>query len=184
MDLTDPRLKLDKFFAKANELGIAIFMHPVGTTQADRLVNHYFNNIIGNPMDTTLAVSHLIFDGVIAKNPKIKFIAAHGGGYLAHYWARMDHAWRARPDCRTIIKSKPSSYLKKIYFDTITFDPTMLKHLIDVYGADHVLLGTDYPYDMGEVDPLGLINSVKKLTKEDRQKIQGLNAMKLLKIKV
>ena len=184
MDLTDPRLKLDKFFAKANELGIAIFMHPVGTSQADRLVNHYFNNIIGNPMDTTLAVSHLIFDGVIAKNPKIKFIAAHGGGYLAHYWARMDHAWRARPDCRTIIKSKPSSYLKKIYFDTITFDPTMLKHLIDVYGADHVLLGTDYPYDMGEVDPLGLINSVKKLTKEDRQKIQGLNAMKLLKIKV
>jgi aminocarboxymuconate-semialdehyde decarboxylase len=184
MDLTDPRLKLDKFFAKANELGIVIFMHPLGTTQADRLVNHYFNNIIGNPMDTTLAVSHLIFDGVIAKNPKIKFVAAHGGGYLAHYWARMDHAWRARPDCRTVIKSKPSSYLKKIYFDTITFDPTMLRHLIDVYGADHVLLGTDYPYDMGEVDPLGLINSVKKLSKEDRQKIQGLNAMKILKIKV
>ena len=183
MDLTDPRLKLDKFFAKANELGVVIFMHPLGTTQADRLVNHYFNNVIGNPLDTTLAVSHLIFDGVIAKNPKIKFIAAHGGGYLAHYWARMDHAWRARPDCRTVIKSKPSNYLKKIYFDTITFDPAMLRHLIDVYGADHVLLGTDYPYDMGEVDPLGLINSVKKLTKDDRQKIQGLNAMKLLKIK-
>jgi len=73
--------------------------------------------------------------------------------------------------------------LKKIYFDTITFDPTMLRHLIDVYGADHVLLGTDYPYDMGEVDPLGLINSVKKLTKDDRQKILGLNAMKILKIK-
>jgi aminocarboxymuconate-semialdehyde decarboxylase len=183
MNLTDPRLKLDKFFAKANELGIVIFMHPIGTTQADRLVNHYFNNVIGNPLDTTLAVSHLIFDGVIAKNPKIKFVAAHGGGYLAHYWARMDHAWHARPDCRTVIKSKPSNYLKKIYFDTITFDPTMLRHLIDVYGADHVLLGTDYPYEMGEVDPLGLINSVKKLTKDDRQKIQGLNAMKLLKIK-
>ena len=184
MNLTDPSLKLDKFFAKANELGVVIFMHPLGTTQADRLVNHYFNNVIGNPLDTTLAVSHLIFDGVIAKNPKIKFVAAHGGGYLAHYWARMDHAWRARPDCRTVIKSKPSNYLKKIYFDTITFDPTMLRHLIDVYGADHILLGTDYPYDLGEVDPLGLINSVKKLTKEDRQKIQGLNAMKLLKIKV
>jgi len=183
MDLTDPRLKLDKFFAKANELGIAIFMHPIGTTQANRLINHYFNNVIGNPLDTTLAVSHLIFDGIVAKNPKIKFIAAHGGGYLAHYWARMDHAWRARPDCRTVIKFKPSSYLKKIYFDTITFDPTMLRHLIDVYGADHVLLGTDYPYDMGEVDPLGLINSVKKLTKDDRQKILGLNAMKILKIK-
>ncbi len=183
MNLSDPRLGLDRFFSKANELGIVIFMHPTGTTQADRLVNHYFNNVIGNPLDTTIAVSHLIFDGVVARNPKIKFVTPHAGGYLAHYWARMDHAWRARPDCHTVIKSKPSSYLKKFYFDTITFDPTMLRHLIDTFGPEHVLLGTDYPYDMGEVDPLGLIASVKKLSKEDRQKIEGLNAMKILKIK-
>ena len=183
MNLSDPKLGLDKFFSKANELGIVLFMHPVGTTQADRLVNHYFNNVIGNPLDTTIAVSHLIFDGVVARNSKIKFVTPHGGGYLAHYWARMDHAWKARPDCHTIIKSKPSSYLKKFYFDTITFDPTILRHLIDTFGPEHVLLGTDYPFDMGEVDPLGLIASVKKLSKDDRQKIEGLNAMKILKIK-
>lgn len=183
MNLTDPRLGLEKFFAKANELGTVIFMHPLGYTQGERLTNHYFNNVIGNPLETTVAVSHLIFDGVVARNPKIKFIAAHGGGFIAHYWARMDHAWQARPDTRTVIKKKPSSYLEKFYFDTITFDPRMLKNLIDRYGADHVLLGTDYPYDMGEDDPLGLIASVKGLPATQRRMIEGLNAMKLLKIK-
>ncbi len=183
LNLTDPKLGLEKFFAKANELGVVIFMHPLGFTQGERLTNHYFNNVIGNPLDTTIAVSHLIFDGVVQRNPKIKFIAAHGGGFIAHYWARMDHAWKARPDCRTVIKRKPSSYLEKFYFDTITFDPAMLKNLIDRYGADHVLLGTDYPYDMGEDDPLGLIRAVKRLPADQRRQIEGLNAMKLLKIK-
>ena len=183
LNLTDKSLGLEKFFAKANELGIVVFMHPLGFTQADRLTNHYFNNVIGNPLDTTIAVSHLIFDGVVARYPKIKFIAAHGGGFIAHYWARMDHAWSARADCRTVIKRKPSSYLEKFYFDTITFDPRMLRNLIDRYGADHVLLGTDYPYDMGEDDPRGLVASVKRLPADQRRQIEGLNAMRLLKIK-
>lgn len=183
LNLTDTRLGLERFFAKANELGIVIFMHPLGFTQGERLSNHYFNNVIGNPLETTVAVSHLIFDGVVARYPKIKFIAAHGGGFIAHYWARMDHAWRARPDTRTVIKKKPSSYLEKFYFDSITFDPRMLKQLIDRYGADHVLLGTDYPYDMGEDDPRGLIAGVPKLSAADRRLIEGGNAMKLFKIK-
>jgi len=183
-NLTDPSLGLEKFFAKAEELGIVIFLHPIGTTQADRYTNHYFNNVIGNPIDTTLALCLLIFDGVMARHPKLKIVAPHGGGYLAHYWARMDHAWRARPDCRTVIKKKPSDYLKKMYFDTITFDPAMIGNMVEQYGADHVLLGTDYPYDMGEVDPLGLIRSVKKLSKDQRKQIEGLNAAKLLKIKL
>jgi aminocarboxymuconate-semialdehyde decarboxylase len=183
LNLTDPKLGLEKFFAKANELGIVIFMHPLGFTQGERLSNHYFNNVIGNPLETTVAVSHLIFDGVVARYPKIKFIAAHGGGFIAHYWARMDHAWRARPDTRTVIKKKPSSYLEKFYFDSITFDPLMLKQLIDRYGADRVLLGTDYPYDMGEDDPRGLIAGVPKLSAADRRLIEGGNAMKLFRIK-
>jgi aminocarboxymuconate-semialdehyde decarboxylase len=183
LNLTDPTLGLEKFFAKANELGTVIFMHPLGFTQAQRLTNHYFNNVIGNPLDTTVAVSHLIFDGVVARHPKIKFIAAHGGGFIAHYWARMDHAWKARPDCRTVIKRKPSSYLEKFWFDSITFDPRMLRQLIDRYGAERVLLGTDYPYDMGEDDPRGLLAAVKGLPAAQRRQIEGGNAMKLLKIK-
>ncbi len=182
-NLTDPSLKLDKFFARCEELGVVIFMHPLGWTQADRLTHHYFNNVIGNPLESTVAVSHLIFDGVMARYPKLKIVVAHGGGFIAHYWARMDHAWRARPDCRTVIKRLPSSYLEKFYFDTITFDPEMLKRLIDRFGADHVVLGTDYPYDMGEEDPLGLIAQVKRLPKASRDLIAGGNAARLLNIK-
>jgi aminocarboxymuconate-semialdehyde decarboxylase len=181
-NLTDPDLKLEKFFARAEELGVMIFMHPLGWTQADRLTNHYFNNVIGNPLDSTVAVSHLIFDGVVARYPKLKFLVAHGGAYVAHYWARMDHAWGAREDCRTMIKRRPSSYLEKFYFDTITHDPVMLKRLVERFGADHVVLGTDYPYDMGDYDPLGTIQAAK-LSKADSALVAGGNAMKLLKIR-
>jgi aminocarboxymuconate-semialdehyde decarboxylase len=182
MDLTDPRLNLEKFFASAQALDAVIFMHPIGFTQGERLVDHYFNNVIGNPMETTIAASHLIFDGVMQRNPKLKIVLPHAGGYLAHYWARMDHAHRARPDCRTVIRKAPSSYLRKMYFDTICFDPKMLRHMIDQYGAGHVLLGTDYPYDMGEEDPVGLIASVPRLKRAERAMIEGGNAARLLKI--
>src|SRR2546426_4109188 len=159
--LTDPGLNLDRFFAKARELDIVIFMHPIGFTQGDRLMEHYLNNIIGNPLDTTVGASHLIFGGVMERHPGLKIVLPHAGGFLAHYWARMDHAWRARPDCRTVIKKPPTSYLKKFYFDTIAFDPEMLRNLIDKFGAAQVLLGTDYPFDMGEEDPVGLIKDRK-----------------------
>jgi aminocarboxymuconate-semialdehyde decarboxylase len=182
-NLADPALGLEKFFARCEELGIVIFMHPLGYTQADRLTHHYFNNVIGNPLDSTVAVSDLIFSGVMARHPRLKIVVAHGGGYIAHYWARMDHAWRARPDCRTMIKRRPSSYLEKFYFDTITFDPEMLSRLIQRFGADHVVLGTDYPYDMGEEDPLGLVAQVKRLPKAERDLVVGGNAARLLKIR-
>ncbi len=182
LDLTDPRLLLERFFSKVEELGVILFMHPTGYTQGERLLDHYFNNVIGNPLETTVAASHLIFDGVLQRHPKLKIVLPHGGGYLAHYWARMDHAWKARPDCRTQIKRKPSSYLEKFYFDSIVFDPGMLAHLVERFGADHVVLGTDYPYDMGVEDPVGFIEKVKKLTALDKSKIMGGNAARLLKI--
>jgi aminocarboxymuconate-semialdehyde decarboxylase len=182
LDLTDPVLGLEPFFAKAQELGAVIFMHPIGFTQGGRLVDHYFNNVIGNPMETTIAASHLIFDGVLKRHPRLKVILPHAGGYLAHYWARMDHAWRARADCRTVIDRPPSSYLKRMYFDTIAFHPAMLRHMVDQYGADHVLLGSDYPYDMGVDDPLGFIAGVPGLNQAQRAAIEGGNAARLLKI--
>src|SRR5919109_1503066 len=157
MGLTDARLSLEPFFAAVQKHDVIIFMHPIGFTQGERLVNHYFSNVIGNPLETTVAASHLIFDGVMERHPKLKVVLPHAGGYLAHYWARMDHAWRARPDCRTVLKKKPTESLEKLYFDTITFDRGMLAHLVERFGADHVLLGTDYPYDMGMEDPVGFI---------------------------
>jgi len=184
MDLTDVKLNLGNFFRKAEELNIVVFMHPIGFTQGERLMDHYFNNVIGNPLETTVAASHLIFDGVMERHPKLKVVLPHAGGYLAHYWARMDHAWKARPDCRTVLKRKPSSSLEKFYFDTITFDPTMLEQLIERFGADHVLLGTDYPYDMGVEDPVGFINKVKKLSPKEKTQIMGANAARLLRIDI
>ncbi len=183
MDLTDSRLALEKFFARAQELDVVIFLHPIGYTQGERLVDHYFNNVIGNPLETTVAVSHLIFDGVMERHPKLKVVLPHAGGYLAHYWARMDHAWRARPDCRTVIKKKPSAYLERFHFDTITFDRTMLKHMIERYGAERVVLGTDYPYDMGMEHPVDFIGGTPGLSAADKAKIMGGNAARLLKIR-
>jgi aminocarboxymuconate-semialdehyde decarboxylase len=182
MDLTDAKLNLDRFFAAAQQLDVVIFMHPIGFTHGERLVNHYFNNLIGNPLETTVAASHLIFDGVLERHPKLKLVLPHGGGYLAHYWARMDHAYQARPDCRGQMKRKPSAYLERCYFDTITFDHGMLAHLVARFGADHVLLGTDYPYDMGVERPLDFIGGVKGLSKAEAAAIEGGNAARLLKI--
>ena len=182
-ELTDPSLNLDRFFAKARELDIVIFMHPIGFTQGDRLMDHYLNNLIGNPLDTTVGTSHLIFGGVMERHAGLKIVLPHAGGFLGHYWARMDHGWRARPDCRTVIKKPPTSYLKKFFFDTITFDPEMLGNLIDKFGAAQVLLGTDYPFDMGEEDPVGLINSVPRLPAAEKERIMGGNAARLLKIR-
>jgi aminocarboxymuconate-semialdehyde decarboxylase len=181
MDLTDARLALEKFFAKVQALDVIIFMHPLGFTQGDRLLDHYFNNVIGNPLETTVATSHLIFDGVLERHPGLKIVLPHAGGYLAHYWARMDHAWRARPDCRTVIRKKPSASLEKFYFDTITFDRAMLEHLIERFGAGHVLLGTDYPYDMGMEHPVEFIGGLK-IPKREMAEIMGGNAARLLKI--
>ncbi|TMH45450.1 MAG: amidohydrolase [Betaproteobacteria bacterium] len=182
MDLTDAKLNLEAFFAAVHKLDVVIFMHPIGFTHGERLVEHYFSNVIGNPLETTVAASHLIFDGVLERHPKLKVVLPHAGGYLAHYWARMDHAYTARPDCRGQLKRKPSSYLEKFYFDTITFDHGMLAHLIARFGADHVLLGTDYPYDMGMEQPVPFIEGVKGLSKAEAAAIEGGNAARLLKI--
>jgi aminocarboxymuconate-semialdehyde decarboxylase len=182
-NLTDPDLKLEKFFAKAQDMGIVVFLHPMGFSQGERFVEHYFNNVMGNPLETSLALGHLIFDGVLARYPKLKILASHGGGYIASYWARMDHAWRAREDARTVITKKPSSYLEKIYFDSITHDARILGNLVDRYGAKHVLLGTDYPFDMGEDNPVKLIRDVGHISDSDRDLIKGGNALKLFRIK-
>ncbi len=172
----------DAFWRKAQALDVVVFMHPNGFTQGDRLGDHYFTNVIGNPLDTTIAVGHLVFDGVLERFPKLKLVAAHGGGYVAHYPARMDHVWSARVDARTVLKKTPRQSLKKLYFDTIVFDRDQLRHLVNLWGADHILVGTDYPYDMGMYDPRGFVDGCASLSAADRARIKGLNAARLLKL--
>jgi aminocarboxymuconate-semialdehyde decarboxylase len=172
----------DRFWKMAQDLGVVVFMHPNGFTGGERLADHYFTNVIGNPLDTTVAVGHLVFDGVLERFPRLRLVAAHGGGYVAHYPARMDHAWSARPDPRTVLKGKPRRSLARLYFDTIVFDREQLRHLVNLWGADHVLAGTDYPFDMGMYDPRGFVGGCGFLKDGDKGKILGLNAARLLGI--
>jgi aminocarboxymuconate-semialdehyde decarboxylase len=168
------------FWKKAEELGALVFVHPNGFTEARRLSRFYFNNVIGNPFETTIALHYLIFDGVLERHPDLKIIAAHGGGYLGGYSGRIDHVWGARSDARGELPKPPTSYLKKIYFDTVVFTPHQLEALVKTFGTDRILLGTDYPYDMAEYDPLGHVASVESLDAAARAAIAGGNAKRLL----
>jgi len=169
------------FFAKAQELETTIVLHPNGFTGGERLTDYYLINVVGNPLDSTVGVTRLIYGGVLEKLPDLKIVVVHGGGYLPFYADRMDHAFEVRPECRENISLRPSEYLRKLYFDTMVFGSTSLGYLVTRYGADHVLLGTDYPYDMGETDPIGLVEKVDGLSPEDVDKIVGGNAARLLR---
>jgi aminocarboxymuconate-semialdehyde decarboxylase len=181
-ELSEPRFR--PFFAKAEEFGILVFMHPNGFSEGRRLSDHYFINVIGNPLDSTVAVSHLIFGGVLDAYPRLKICIAHGGGFLPAYSGRSDHGHGARSDAQSAIKRDPTSYLKKLYFDSIVFTHHQLEYLADVWGSDHILLGSDYPFDMAEPDPVGFIAGAKGLSSDDKAAIMGRNAAKLLKVRI
>jgi aminocarboxymuconate-semialdehyde decarboxylase len=173
---------LDGFWATVQTLDVMVFMHPNGFTGGERLSEHYFNNVIGNPLDSTVAIAYLVFDGVLERFPRLKIVSAHGGGYVSHYPGRMDHVWGARVDARTVLRKKPRQSLAKLYFDTIVFDREQLRHLVALWGADHVVVGTDYPYDMGWYDPRGFVGECGFLTDADKARVMGLNAARLLGI--
>ena len=171
-------------FAKAEALGALVFLHPNGFSDGGRLADHYFINVIGNPLDSTVAVSHLIFDGVLDRFPGLKICVAHGGGFLPAYSGRIDHAHAAREDCRRAIENPPGDYLRRLYFDTVVFTEHQLEYLASLYGSDHIVLGTDYPFDMGMYDPVGFVEGAAALTDADREAIVGGNAARLLGIPV
>jgi aminocarboxymuconate-semialdehyde decarboxylase len=177
-ELSDPAFA--PFWKKAEELGAVVLIHPNGFTEAQRFSRFYFNNVIGNPLETTIALHYLIFDGVLERHPNLKIIAVHGGGFLGAYHGRIDHAWGARGDAQAGLPKPPSSYLKRIYFDTMVFTPGQLAGLVETYGVDHILMGTDYPYDMADYDPIEHLVATKSLDAAARAAIAGGNAKKLL----
>jgi aminocarboxymuconate-semialdehyde decarboxylase len=177
-ELSDPAFA--PFWQKAEDLGALVVIHPNGFTEAGRLTRFYFNNVIGNPLETTIALHYLIFDGVLERHPNLKILAVHGGGFLAAYSGRIDHAWGARSDCHGSLPRPPTTYLKKIYFDTVVFTPHQLAELVRLYGADHVIMGTDYPYDMADYDPIGHVAASDGLDASSIAAIAGGNAQRLL----
>src|SRR4029079_6056182 len=151
-ELSDPAF--GPFWKKAEELGALVVIHPDGFTGGERLSRLYFSNVIGNPLDTTVALHYLIFDGVLERHPNLKILAVHGGGYLGGYSGRIDHPWGARSDSHASLPKPPTEYLKKVFFDTVVFTPIQLEALVKTFGADHVVLGSDFPFDMADFDPV------------------------------
>ena len=178
VDLDDERFA--RFFRRVEELELLVVFHPHGFSHGERLASHYLINTVGMPMDSTVLIAHLIFGGVLERFPGLRLCIVHGGGYLPFYPARFDHAYDVRPDVRTRISRAPSTYLAQLYFDTMVFDPTLLGRLVAAHGDERVLLGTDYPFDMGEADPLGLIARVDGLDDAARARVAGGNAARLL----
>ncbi len=171
----------EPFWEAAEALRAVVLIHPNGFTEAERLRRFYFNNVMGNPLETTVALHYLIFDGVLERHPALKLVAVHGGGYLASYSGRIDHAWGARSDVRGTLPQPPTTYLRRVFFDTVVFTPHQLTNLIEVFGAGQMLMGTDYPYDMAESDPVGHLASAA-LDAETFSAIAGGNAQRLFEI--
>lgn len=144
---------LDPVWEAAADLGAVVFIHPWGCSLGPRLGVNFLGNTFGQPAETSLALSHLIIGGTLDRHPALKLLAAHGGGFLPTYIGRSDHAWENRPDARGCA-ARPSSYLRRIWYDALVYTPQALRHLVEAVGADRVVLGTDYPFDMGITDPV------------------------------
>src|SRR5690348_11567037 len=186
VELANPRFH--PFWAKCEELGVLVFMHPLGTRELEpsgRLAgNGLLTNTIGNPLETTIALSHLIFEGTLDRFPGLKICAAHGAGFLPSYAHRSDAVLRVFPNrVGTPPKLKPTAYLRngQIMADTIMFTGEAVRHLIHEMGVDNVLLGTDYPFPWN-TDPVDHILSIPDITDADKIKILGGTAAKLLGI--
>jgi aminocarboxymuconate-semialdehyde decarboxylase len=151
VELSDPGL--EEFWAAAADRGAVVFLHPFGCSLEARLGDWYLANIVGQPVEHTVALSHVIFSGVLDRHPGLRLLAAHGGGYLPTHLGRADRGWHVRPESHTCAEP-PSSYASKMWYDTVVHSPTVLRHLVEVVGADRVLLGSDYPFDMGSDDPV------------------------------
>jgi aminocarboxymuconate-semialdehyde decarboxylase len=172
--------RLTPFWKKAESLGAIVFIHPFGSTLGERAHSHYLSNIVGQPLETTLALSHLIFGGVLDRHPGLKIVAAHGGGYLPSYCGRTNHGHAVRPEAHAGAQSRPIDYLRRLWFDTLVYEPEALRHLVSVVGASQLVVGSDYPFDMGHYDPHGLLAATPGLDESQLAAILGGNAASLL----
>jgi aminocarboxymuconate-semialdehyde decarboxylase len=179
LDLDDRRF--DPVWDTVVEMDMTVILHPQGFTHGQRFSDYYLVNVMCMPLASTLAVTRMILGGVWNRHPQLRVLVVHGGGYLPFYIARTDHAWRVRPELRHHLDVPPSEVLRHIFVDTNVFDPVMVEQLVTTLGADHVVMGTDYPFDMGTVDPVAFVADVN-LTDVDRDLILGGNAARLFGI--
>ena len=165
MNLDDP--SFEPLWATAAELGAFMFVHPNNIAGADRLKSYYLANLIGNPLDTTIAAASLYFGGVMDRHPKLKVMLAHGGGFTPYQAARWEHGWKVRGEPKKNIKEQPKNIAKRFIYDTILHSAQTLEAMIGLVGVDNVMLGSDYPYDMAMMD---CVSHVRGLNISDADK--------------
>ena len=168
------------FLERASELGVLVLAHPYYVGAKQGLENYYLTNLLGNPYDSTVMIANLMFSGLLDQLPDLKICVAHGGGFAPYQIGRLEHGYRMRPETRKLAKTPPERLLRRLFFDTITFSPLALRYLMDLVGAERVVLGTDAPFDMGDEEPLGTVGEVPRLSSQERDAILFGTAQGLL----
>src|SRR5262250_2402053 len=176
-NLDDPAL--EPLWAEAAGLGACMIVHPMNVAGADRLRSYYLNNLIGNPLDTTIAAACLVFSGVLERHPSLKICLAHGGGFVPYQAGRFVHGWHVRAEPKRKLEKPPTDSLKRFYFDTIVHSREVLEFLVGNAGADRVLLGSDYPFDMGMPEGVAQVRGLP-ISAAEQSAILGGRARALL----
>ena len=176
-NLDDPAL--EAFWQVASELGAFVLVHPHRVAAGERLKSYYLANLIGNPLETTIAAASLVFGGVVERHRGIRFCMAHGGGFVPYQAGRFQHGWRVRPEPKARLKGDPQSSLATLCYDTVVHADQALEFLVGSVGASRVYLGSDYPYDMGYYDGVGQVGRLA-IPQSERDLILGGNAAPLL----
>jgi aminocarboxymuconate-semialdehyde decarboxylase len=177
-DLSDPLF--EPIWTRIEELDLPVMLHPVQPVGGERLRKFSLWNLLGNPMDTAIAACHLIFGGVLDRHPKIRFGMPHGGGALLILMGRVDHGWQVRPEAKQLPKA-PSAYLDRFFYDTIVHSKQIMEFVISTVGAERVMLGSDYCFEMGYDRPVQFLEQIN-LSSAQRKMILGGTAAKLLKL--
>lgn len=180
-ELSDPAY--DPIYARCAASRVPVLLHPLTVIGADRLKPFYLSNLLGNPFDNAIAAAHLVFGGVLDRHPKLEVCLPHSGGAMPILFGRLTHGQAVRPENKGIAKKPFRAYLRRFTYDTITHAPEPLAYLISLVGADRVMLGSDYCFDMGYTRPRDMIEKKLKLKKVDQAKILGSTAARLLRLK-
>jgi aminocarboxymuconate-semialdehyde decarboxylase len=151
MELSDPAL--DPLWRRLVALDVPLVLHPLGFSDGARLGPFFMVNTVGNPLEEVIAANHLVLGGVLDRHPALRVQIVHGGGFYPFLVGRLDHAWKRRPELRKLTAEPPSAYLRSFWYDTVVFDPRLLRMLFELVGPGRIMLGSDYPFDMGDDDP-------------------------------
>jgi aminocarboxymuconate-semialdehyde decarboxylase len=178
--LSTPELR--PFFQKVEELGVPIFVHPGNTPMTDLMSDYYLSNFIGFPTETALAAAHLMFGGVLETCPNLNICLAHGGGTFPALLGRLRHGARVRPEVRGTIANTPMDLAKRFYYDSLTHSGRALHFLVEMVGCDRIVLGSDYPFDMRDRDPVTAVNALVGPSQAQVEGILGANAAGLLQL--